>query len=196
MSVITKWVRRQFRGTPGAAYYQQRHQTGESYQTSNKLLPDVEALLATKPRSVLEIGCGNGRFLAAIKPHVENVTGVDWARSPMIDALGLAENFRTADVIRDTLPKADLVCSADVLEHISRSALPSALQNIHSAGPRQYHIIACYDDGYSHLSIMPPAKWLDQFRAVSPAYNLIGTRTRGGKGRKVALACVIANFAL
>jgi SAM-dependent methyltransferase len=173
-------------------YYQYIHQTNTAYKTNNWLITEIESILSISPKSILEVGCGNGRFLAAVRGRVEQIIGVDWARSPILDEIGVSLEFKVVDITRDELPKADIVCSADVLEHIAPHLLQSTLRRLHDAGCDQYHVIACYDDGHSHLSIMDPEAWLDLFRAMSPRYQIINTCLRRGKLAHVV--CTIATF--
>jgi len=173
-------------------YYQRVHQSNDAYQANNWLVSEIDAILSVAPKSVLEVGCGNGRFLAAIKERVALVIGVDWAKSPILDELGVSAYFELRDITRDELPEADLVCSADVLEHLAPQFLRSTLQRLHRAGRHQYHVIACYDDGHSHLSIMQPPAWLDAFREVSPRYRIIDVRPR--RDDPAQAICVIATF--
>jgi len=175
-----------------STYYHKIHQTNEAYKINNWLLSEVDAILSIAPKSVLEVGCGNGRFLAAIRNHVDQATGVDWAKSPVLAELGLSSHFELRDITHDELPEADLVCSADVLEHVAPSLLRSTLQRLHDAGREQYHVIACYDDGHSHLSIMDPNAWLHAFRAVSDRYRIVDFRPRRGDPHQAI--CVIATF--
>lgn len=192
--MIGAWILQRFfrRGVhcTSAAYYQHIHATDHQYQANNWLLSEVEIILSVGPTSILEIGCGNGRFLAEIKKRGLKVTGIDWARSPLLDELGVAENFQCCDLTRNDLPSADLVCSADVLEHIAPSALMATLRKIHMAGRYQYHVIACYDDNHSHMSIMSPKGWLRCFRIVSSEYRLAEVRLRDSRKP----ICVITNF--
>jgi SAM-dependent methyltransferase len=174
------------------SYYQTLHQTNEAYKTNNWLITEIDAILSIEPRSVLEIGCGNGRFLAAIRERVETIIGVDWAKSPVLEELGIADRFRQLDITRDQLPQADLVCSADVLEHLAPDLLPSTLERLNKAGREQYHVIACYDDGHSHLSIMEPRSWLLTFQDVSKRYRILDIRPR--RGDPAQPVCVISTF--
>lgn len=175
-----------------SSYYQHIHQTNDAYKGNNWLVSEIDAILSVSPKSILEVGCGNGRFLAAIRGRVERVTGVDWARSPILDELGVSEDFKKCDITRDELPVADLVCSADVLEHIAPDLLQPTLERLHRAGREQYHVIACYDDGHSHLSIKEPRAWLDTFRSVSERNRIIDIRPR--RDDPAQLICVIATF--
>jgi SAM-dependent methyltransferase len=178
----------------GSAYYEHLHAADANYKANNWLLSELEAILTIRPESVLEIGCGNGRFLVEIRKHVGHVIGVDWAQSPMLAKLGVAGCFRSCDITKDELPRTDLVCSADVLEHIAPDVLMSTLERVDRAGAHQYHVIACYDDNHSHLSVMPPENWLERFRRISPRYRLLQTRVRFGRRNKKKPICVISTF--
>jgi SAM-dependent methyltransferase len=173
-------------------YYQYIHQTNDAYKTNNWLLSEINSILSISPRSLLEVGCGNGRFLAEVRGRIDRVIGIDWARSPMLDELGVSVDFALRDITRDELPKVDIVCSADVLEHISPNLLFSTLQRIDRAGQHQYHVIVCYDDGHSHLSIMGPQAWLQLFQSVAPRYKIVDVRFR--RDDRTQLICVIATF--
>jgi SAM-dependent methyltransferase len=173
-------------------YYQHIHETNDAYKSNNWLLSEINSILSIAPRSILEIGCGNGRFLAAVRGRVERIIGVDWAQSPMLDELGVSADFALRNITSDDLPKVDLACSADVLEHLPPDLLLPTLHRINSAGKDQYHVIACYDDGHSHLSIMEPQAWLQIFQSISQRYKLIDVRPR--RNDRTQLICVIATF--
>lgn len=175
-----------------SAYYQDVHQTNEAYKINNWLISEIDSIISAQPKSLLEVGCGNGRFLAAIKDRVPNVIGVDWAESPVLHQLGISGNFQRCDITQDNLPQVDLVCSGDVLEHIPPHLLTSTLQRLHDAGGEQYHMIACYDDAHSHLSIMEPRMWLSVFRAMSERYRIINTHFRRDDPSQPV--CVISTF--
>jgi len=172
-------------------YYAKLHE-GTSYQTNNWLLPEIDRALACNPKSVLEIGFGNARFLRAVAERVERVIGVDWVASSMAADLPSNIEIVVADVVHQDLPNVDLACSADVLEHFRPTDLDQVIGRLHIAGRFNFHVIACYDDGHSHLSIFPPEQWLQRFRKFSPEYSLVDVRNRNGDSRKQI--CLIANF--
>jgi SAM-dependent methyltransferase len=159
-----------------ASYYQNLHEQDLGYQTNNWLLEELEIILSFKSDSILELACGNGKFLELAAPFFKEVYGCDWAISPNIK--GILEkypnvNFFQVDLYLD-LPfcTADLVVSADFLEHLTPKLLPMVLQRLDSFITKAYHKIACYDDGHSHLSILPPKKWLKLFQSINPKYCL------------------------
>lgn len=175
-----------------ADYYQHLHTSSSNYQENNWLMSEVETVLSCKPGSLLEIGFGNGRFLVEAAARVERVIGVDWAVSPIAKDMPANVELIVADVTKHALPTVDLVCSADVLEHFAPDAVDSVLASIHRAARYNFHVIACYDDGHSHLSIFLPDVWLAKFRSISPDYRMV--RAPEQRGKKRGTVCVIANY--
>lgn len=175
-----------------ADYYADLHESSEGYQGNNWLVPEIEDVLSCRPTSLLEIGFGNGRFLRTAAERVERVIGVDWVASPI--AKDMPENVELviADATKQGLPSVDLACSADVLEHFAPENIDGVLARLHAAGPFNFHVIACYDDKHSHLSIFAPEEWLERFRRLSPAYRLRKTIDRQEDGTKQV--AVISNY--
>lgn len=175
-----------------SAYYQQLHNSS-AYQTNNWLLPEIDRVLACQPNSLLEIGFGNGRFLREAAARVERVIGVDWVESPIAREMPPNVEVIVADVTKHDLPLVDLACSADVLEHFHPNDIDRVISRLHGAAPHNFHVIACYDDGHSHLSIFEPEEWLLRFRQVATDYQIIDVRKRRGDERKKI--CLITNYA-
>ncbi len=175
-----------------ASDYQKLHDFDRGYQDNNWLVDHCDVVASTRPGLVIEVGCGNGRFLRKISPMVPNVIGLDWARSPQLSVIPDNVQFRTADVLKDEIPQGDVCVSADVLEHFEPSALPPLLEKLHRAARYNYHVIACYDDGHSHCSVFHPGQWLGLFKAISHEYRLVATITRPGRPDRIA--CVITNM--
>lgn len=175
-----------------SAYYQSLHDTHPAYQQNNWLIEERERLLRCKPSTILEIGCGNGKFLRDVAAQVESVIGVDWAISPLTTDLPPNAKVVKADIVKDTVPSADLVCSADVLEHFHPDNVDAVIRKLHQAGRHNYHVIACYDDLHSHLTIISPGEWLYLFQKMSSSYRLLEIRARNNN--PIYPVCVIANF--
>jgi len=155
-----------------SVYYSDVHKTNSSYGDNNWMLEHQARIMEINPISVIEIGCGNGRFIAAVARSGTNAVGLDWARAPSIDSLPDGADFRVCNIITDDIPTSDLICSADVLEHIPSDDIEAVLSKIVKAGPRQFHVISCYDDGHSHLTILPPYMWLTLFRKIDPSFKI------------------------
>lgn len=179
-----------------ANYYQKLHDQHEAFQQNNWMVPELDTLRQFEATSVVELGCGNGKFLAAAAGHFEKILGVDWARAPAIDATLAAHpntQFVQADLIEGfpDVGTFDLLLSADFLEHLPTASLPNALARYHDRARFHFHKIACYDDGHSHLTIQDPGDWLAMFKAVSPSYSIFSIEKRHGDSSK--LVCCITN---
>lgn len=165
--------------------YQDLHDQNPHYQSNNWLLDEVELLAALPGDTLVEIGCGNGRLLAAVAHGFERVIGVDWARSPVLDEV-LASHpnvaFVEADLVADPLPdRADVVVSADVLEHIHPEHLDGLVARLAACATRQFHKIACYPDEWRHPALFEPGAWIARFQAIDPAFRLRDVEHRRGR---------------
>lgn len=174
-----------------ATYYQALHDNDAGYRDNNWLLPELAAIVRLCGRGhVAEIGCGNGRFTKAMSAEIQRVHAFDWARSPNMEELPFNVTFHQGDVRSTAIPPVDAVCSADVLEHFAPSELPPLIEKFSNASPSQHHVIACYDDGHSHLTVMPPGGWLALFRRYVP--DAFIERIECRRGRPDKLICVIS----
>jgi SAM-dependent methyltransferase len=159
-----------------AAYYQDIHEHHPAYQTNNWLVDEIDRIAAFGAESVLELACGNGRFLELAASRFRHVYACDWAVAPRIEHILAAHPnvrfFRTDLYVERPPCQAGLVVSADFLEHIAPESLADVIHRIDAMAPMAFHKIACYDDGHSHLSVLPPHAWLDLFRSIAPGYQL------------------------
>jgi SAM-dependent methyltransferase len=161
-------------------YYQNLHETDCNFIKNNWLVDDFDTILGTNPNVILELGCGNGKFARKASQYCEKVIAVDWAKSPSLEGLPCNVEFLQRDISADSLPQADLTCSADFLEHLPFNILHQTISKIVKSSPCGYHKIACYDDGHSHLSIMPVWKWLNLFLEFGHDYKLLDVEFRRG----------------
>lgn len=175
-----------------AVFYQRLHSEDHLYQFNNWLVDAIFEIAKTKSDTILELGAGNGLFMRSIAGHARSVIAVDWAKSPGMADLPANCRFIQADITADDLPKADLVCSADVLEHIPFEKLKPTIRRWLNLAPLQHHIIACYDDGHSHLTVMPPGFWLYVFKCCDPSFRLLTIEVRRNDSRQVV--CTISNL--
>ena len=147
-------------------YYQDRHKASKGYQQNNWLVGERLLLEMTCGKTVIEIGCGNGQFLREASKIAKSVHGIDWAISPCMDDLPPNVTFSQADLLSEPIPNADVLCSGDVLEHFPEDVLDALIETILLAAPAQYHVIACFDDNHSHLTIKKPDWWLRRFQEI------------------------------
>ena len=172
------------RGDLDAEYYQGLHDKNSAYQTNNWLVDQQQLMTLIAGKTVLELGCGNGRFTSKAAETAAQVYGVDWARSPQFDDSPENVTFIQADALTATLPSADVACSGDVLEHFKPEDVPGLVKKLHNCATVNYHVIACYDDKHSHLTVMPKEWWLGQFAAYDPKYRLLND---GSEKRAIAI---------
>jgi SAM-dependent methyltransferase len=152
------------RSTPDQAYYEKLHAEELGYRENNWLVQYLPVIISPPARSLLEIGCGNKKFLAAASSYFEEVIGVDWVSTEVLPPQFTNVRFEQVDIIHQDLPIADIACSADVLEHISPTEIEPLLRKIARSAKYQFHVVACYDDGHSHLSVFDPGTWLALMR--------------------------------
>jgi len=172
-------------------YYERMHTENVGYKQNNWLVEYLPALLKVNPRHLVEVGCGNGKFLRHAAPVIDRITGCDWVETPTLPLNCPNVDFKQIDLMQDAVPMGDIVCSADVLEHMPVESVPKVLTTLASAAPLQFHVIACYDDGHSHLSVFDPATWLALFRRVMPDAWLFDISPRFNDSSRPI--CVITN---
>jgi SAM-dependent methyltransferase len=172
-------------------YYEKLHSENVGYQQNNWLVEYLPSLLKVNVRHFVEVGCGNGAFLRNAAPVVARITGCDWVETPTLPLHFPNVDFKQVDLTNGVVPKGDIVCSADVLEHMPVESIPGVLDTLVSAAPLQFHVIACYDDGHSHLSVFDPATWLALFRRVLPEAWLFYIAPRFNDSSRPI--CVITN---
>jgi len=173
-------------------YYQYLHDNNPLFNQNNWLLDELEEIIEKKPTIISELGCGNGLFSAKVAGRCSSVYAIDWAESS--GAKGFPENvtFLKKDIVSDDIPPADLVCSGDFLEHLPTSELERTILKVVNCAPFGYHKIACYDDGHSHLSVLPPWRWLLYFQEADPRYKIKKIKLRRNNVDQIIV--VISNY--
>ena len=182
-----------------AQYYQSLHETDRAFIANNWLVEELDRLRPCGRSSILEVGCGNGRFLEIAASHWSVVVGMDWAKSPQIDAV-LQRHTNVQFVQQDlaTVPidgAFELVASADFLEHLPQGRLPFVMQSLLSAGRFNFHKIACYDDGHSHLSIFEAERWLELWHSLPSGQGMRILEKTYRKGNREKVVAILANVA-
>jgi SAM-dependent methyltransferase len=88
----------------------------------NQTRPEVAALVPSRCRRVLEIGCGSGELGRVLRGRGHHVTGVELAPAVAEQARRWLDCVITADVEREGFPfppaSFDALVFADVLEHL------------------------------------------------------------------------------
>ena len=170
-------------------YYQGLHDKHSAYQSNNWLLNEPVLMQMIGGKTVMELGCGNGRFTQVASETAKHVYGLDWARSQLFDDSSDNVEFVQADALKATFPTVDVACSGDVLEHFKPEDILGLIAKLHECATVNFHVIACYDDKHSHLTIESKEWWLDAFQKHDKAYKLFNA---GSEKRQVA---IVSNWA-
>src|SRR5450830_354175 len=73
--------------------YETLHKENHDFQTNNWMLEELPYLQTLSIDSIVEIGCGNGRFALEAANHFKSVTAIDWAASPIMTSSELPDNL-------------------------------------------------------------------------------------------------------
>jgi len=132
------------------------------------LLPFVLGLL--KPRSIVDVGCGEGYWLAeAHRLGVDDFLGLD---GDYIDRTKLAiptERFKVADLQSGVTidRRFDMAMSLEVAEHLAPDRADSFVADLCKLAPCVLFSGACpHQGGTGHLNEQWPAFWADKFASL------------------------------
>ena len=119
--------------------------------------------------SVVDVGCGTGRWLRAfVDRGVNDVVGIDSARAPL-DLLRIdRDRFRTADLVHPpaTDRDFDLAVSLEVAEHLPEEAADRFVAYLCSLAPVVLFSAAIPgQEGEVHLNEQWPSYWAARFAA-------------------------------
>lgn len=135
--------------------------------------------LMFNPKNCLDIGCGTGSLVAALKRLGIEAHGIEISRY-LLDRAdnSLKSHLKFGDIV--DIPyedsRFDLVVSYDVLQHVERSKLKKAveesvrvsrkyvLHKVYTTENRWINLFHKKD--YSHLAVLPKNYWLNLFKYV------------------------------
>ena len=91
-------------------------------------------------RSVVDAGCGDFHWFATLEVDLESYLGIDVVEE-MVAANRTCygtprRQFASLDIIRDPLPRADLILCRDCLVHLKNRQISAALRNFRRSGSR------------------------------------------------------------
>ena len=152
-----------------------------------KRLPVLNWIDSHEVKSVLDVGCGEGKLLSKIKWHNPNieVAGMDIAEN--------AIDFRLKDIFRygcawveDGYTQHDAIFCTDVLEHIPEEKIPTVFDLFKKNANRFCFVTICLKDDIFgkrligeqlHLTVKDVYWWVDQFRRLFKIEFMMATDT-------------------
>jgi SAM-dependent methyltransferase len=139
--------------------------SGVSARSARHLLPIV--LDALEPKSVVDIGCGTGAWLAEfLRLGVSDATGVDGAYVAAETLLIPATAYRAQDIAQrfDLGRRYDLAVCLEVGEHIPKASSATLVANIVAHAPMVLFSAAVPGQGgQDHINEQPLEFWRDLF---------------------------------
>ena len=138
-----------------------------SFRSAQRIVPLLRSLI--DPRSVLDVGCGNGAFLKAFSlAGVADILGVDGDYVPRERLLIDMANFRPTDLAKPLAlgRRFDLVMSLEVAEHLPAAAAPSFVRSLVEHGDVVFFSAAVPGQrGANHVNEQWPSYWAKLFAA-------------------------------
>lgn len=146
--------------------YFDAHQQG-SLQSARAVLPHAFRVLARRPSSVIDIGCGVGAWLAACREiGVQHLHGVDGAYVDRQKLMIPAEDFLAADLARPLAAGRayDLAISVEVAEHLPAERAAGFVADVTAQAPVVLFSAAIPgQESEGHVNCQWPAYWIELF---------------------------------
>ena len=117
-------------------------------------------------RSIVDLGCGNGTWLAEFRrAGIPNIYGLDHGAGVGARLVIKPEFYRSVDLATPTeVDKRDLCMSIEVAEHIPEDASDIFVDNLTRASQRILFSAAAPGQlGHDHVNEQPPGYWIEKF---------------------------------
>jgi glycosyltransferase involved in cell wall biosynthesis len=134
---------------------------------------------AFRPRRVIDVGCGSGAVLAALRDRGVAVLGYDLAEASLAACRARGLDARRADFAsaRSLGEEADVVISTEVAEHLPPTAAESFVELLSRAGGVIVFTAAPPGQGGTdHRNEQPNEYWVEKFQARGFEYQAAVTR--------------------
>jgi SAM-dependent methyltransferase len=128
-----------------------------------------------KPHSVIDVGCGTGALLAALRDRGCEVFGLEYAESGLTLCRSRKLAVRKFDLEHDTFDEGltfDVAISTEVAEHLPERCADRYIELLTKAAP-QIIFTAAFpgQGGRDHVNEQPASYWIDKFSALGFTFN-------------------------
>lgn len=130
------------------------------------------------PKSVVDVGCGPGQLLLALKERGVICRGLEYSSAALKICRKNALDVTMCDIRHDTLPKdsdADLVVSTEVAEHLSENYADRFVDILCSIADNVIITAAepavTYIGDHTHVNEQPKEYWINKFAHRGLKYN-------------------------
>jgi SAM-dependent methyltransferase len=156
-------------GQYNADYYE--HRLGEPYRWDNPVWTEFFGRVADfivesfKPRTVLDVGCGIGFLVDALRARGVDARGIDVSEYAIAQVPARLRPHCTIGSITDEIDgQIDLISCIEVLEHVPSTTTARALNNLTAHTSRILFSSSPDDfDEPTHVNVRPIAEWVRAF---------------------------------
>ena len=120
------------------------------------------------PKTVLDVGCAKGLFVAALRERGVDAVGIDLSETAIAEAHpAAAEHVRVGSLTEPLVGRFDLVACIEVIEHLDPVDAPRAVANL--ASVTDCVLFSSAPDDFreaTHVGLRPPERWAELFAEV------------------------------
>jgi SAM-dependent methyltransferase len=135
-----------------------------------------------QPRTLLDVGCGEGHSTRWFQKYGVDATGVDGSAVAREHAVISEDKFFLHDFTRGVLPvviHVDMIWCCEFLEHIAEEFLPNVLDVLSSATTVCMTHALPGQAGYHHVNCQPSEYWRAKMQEIG--FVLDDRLTRGSR---------------
>lgn len=155
------------------AYYEAEGFAGEGARAAGVMAEEIVARFA--PASVVDVGCGAGDYLAALREHGVETHGCELASAALQLCHAKGLDVRRFDLVHEpSLPwQADLVMSIEVAEHLPESHADHYVALLASGARRVLLMTAAGPGqlGVNHFNCQPKSYWVEKVRSHGMSFD-------------------------
>jgi len=119
-----------------------------------------------RPGRVIDVGCGTGLLLAALRRHGVQGSGFEYARAALEVCWQRGLDVQRLDLEHDPIPadRADVIISTEVAEHLPANCADRFVQILTRMGPWVVLTAAVPGSGGTdHVNEQPNEYWIEKF---------------------------------